>query len=430
MMVTPLPRTKTSIFYDALDTYAADWTPYYGTVADDTTYVWHPGSGPTWKSCKLTKLVAQQYALLERSFTPAQDWSGGHLGLAFYIHQGSGDSGYDKCQQIFFRVYNGADYWTYRLTYYVTGATTIHTPWGWHYQSVTPLGYSSKSAGGSASPDWANVTKIRFYVQTGDVANNYTPSVTLDLVHVWERPEKAYLLWRIDDGREDSTDALDALIAAGIRPHMAIITDNVGDANYLTWAQIRAYRDAGAVPLNHTFSHPLFSALSATQRRYQVGWAGEMMEAEGVGEGARIMVLPRGIYEWQGNYLTDFGDLIDLVWLTHNLGEMLSPWPVGLSGTKLLPCSSAGYNANGKQSTILDAITDAVTDHALCMPYMHTTDPGAGDDQDITQEQLDAALALANTYRAAGQLEFITIWDLLGRSKHRVWHGNRVRLGM
>jgi peptidoglycan/xylan/chitin deacetylase (PgdA/CDA1 family) len=99
-----------------------------------------------------------------------------------------------------------------------------------------------------------------------------------------------------DDGYADAySAALPALQARGMVATFYIITDRVGQPEYVSWEQLAALRDAGMEIGSHTLNHPDLRTLGPEQLAAEVGSSGQVLR-ERLGVPASSFCYPAGRY--------------------------------------------------------------------------------------------------------------------------------------
>lgn len=168
-------------------------------------------------------------------------------------------------------------------------------PTGWveFYLSLPPGANYSHASNGIT-----NVTGLDFYV-SGGPTNDY---FCVQDVSISERPtgDTAFFI-TLDDGFSDQqyTNALPAIEAAGFTCTDAIIADYVGDATYMTAAQIQDMVSRGHTVNNHTFNGhvgPAFwNGLSPQERIRYLREGAEFLDSIDCAGSAGIFTVPLGL---------------------------------------------------------------------------------------------------------------------------------------
>jgi peptidoglycan/xylan/chitin deacetylase (PgdA/CDA1 family) len=145
-----------------------------------------------------------------------------------------------------------------------------------------------------------SVSPANFAAQMAYLARNGFVAVSLaelndHLEHGRPLPAQAVVL-TFDDGYQDNyTAAFPALLQNGFTGTFFLITDFVGNGEYMTWAQARVMLAAGMSVESHTLDHPDLATLSAERLARQLAQSKATLEKE-LGSGVSFLCYPSGKY--------------------------------------------------------------------------------------------------------------------------------------
>ncbi len=212
----------------------SDWAIDVTGIKTIDTVNFHTGA----QSMKLTVVPAQAYASVVKTFgTPVDLRQAGKLvHWWFYCHDDPGVT------------VSSFQFWlTSAGPYYVSnqfGPSTIIKP-GWNHCVM-------RRATGDSNFNWAAVTKltIKIYAVSGQ-----TPSVSLDSIYIGVEQLPRCLI-TFDDGYSTVyTEGFSYMNSKGLRGTLYIIPGVIGQASYMTLAQLDEMYAAGWAVANHTYHH-------------------------------------------------------------------------------------------------------------------------------------------------------------------------------
>jgi len=108
------------------------------------------------------------------------------------------------------------------------------------------------------------------------------------------RAESRSVALTFDDGDQTHyTCAFPELVSRAMRASFFVITDRVGTAGYVTWAQLREMAAAGMSIGSHTASHAFLSTLSAARLRDELARSKGALD-DALGQSTSTLALPGG----------------------------------------------------------------------------------------------------------------------------------------
>jgi len=142
----------------------------------------------------------------------------------------------------------------------------VNTEWSWRYK---------------LPPD-----RFRSHLQVID-DSEFSPTTIDD-------PGEQCVYLTFDDGGASATTAAELLEEFGFRGHFFVITDRIGDPNYLSWDEIGDLVNRGHVVGSHTVTHAdLVNATPAKRRTELIDSRAVLQDRLGVGDAVSI---PLGQY--------------------------------------------------------------------------------------------------------------------------------------
>lgn len=260
----------------------------------------------------------------------------------------------------------------------------------------------------SGMSDWG-VGLIRFRAQIGGVANTKTRLYFAQLVDDVQCQSKIVL--RFDDALASVyTTAFPIMQALGLKGVLGVISNSIGTAGYMTWAQVRELWNAGWEIANHTKTH-----LNNDYQQNEAYWLIEIQECQDAIY-ANIGVRPTCFISPYGNYLRR--SAVDYRTVVENLFDVSMGTGSGHIGPQCmqghyLPCHyvithSGGVTVDGH----LQRLKSTVAAGASSIMLFHNIVGGSTTaDNDVTTATFTALMEQVFRYNTAGFANVVTIQE-------------------
>ena len=278
---------------------------------------------------------------------------------------------------------------------------------------------------------------LRVYRTAG--LSEVQPVVYFDALETWDAVTGADFSLMIDDGHINQVPALEYALYTGLRPQLAVATDQIGTTNYMTWDDISRLQRAGVEMACHYRYFPYDgtqAAKIAYLKRVKYEHSRERQLADGswfrmAAAGSNIFVIPSGTDGLSGTYPSP-GDM-ELMrehftvvrgtapywdWFGTDGGEDTVLGRGSVTGTYYQPkryrtpgwVSSLNISS-GMESTIGGILDTANAHGSLVAGHCHLVDFGGG--MDITLANFKTLCDAVATKVAAGVATVVTFADRL-----------------
>lgn len=176
--------------------------------------------------------------------------------------------------------------WVYNYTTPVLSKTSYGLVNGWNHLELSQIMFVASNANAS----WASVNAYRIRINW--LASGQFPSVTLDDFKAVNMTYGPKVTLRFDDGLSDLMTAKKYMDVYGYKGDLAIPTNKIGSAGYISLANLTTLYQQGWEPISHTQTHTIASNLTLDGFEEELMLSQNWLLQNGFTKGARFFIFP------------------------------------------------------------------------------------------------------------------------------------------